>query len=323
MKRYFVAVLLVACCFGQTATNSVKDRLLRKSGVASLRPGFRLSYSLTTYGVEDSETSSSGTYIVTGRGDAWRSDIDLPGHSETTWHQGTTRWRKPDSVFTPLRLAAATGAIEALIFDPDLTSPTFHGFPQTTPRRRKIRGKDADCFKSTPTQEEWCFDRDSVLLEYKRGSTSARYESWQPLEELIVPEVVSVYEEDRKIADLKVIKATLESVSESQLQAEKDAIVIFDCKGKLELPNVIFKPEPEFTDEARRRGVQGNVLLGIEITASGEAIPRSVLRSVPELDPAALRAVSRWRFKPAKCDGTPMRFFANVNVDFRRFTSGW
>ena len=81
---------------------------------------------------------------------------------------------------------------------------------------------------------------------------------------------------------------------------------------------IIFKPTPEYTDEARNARIEGTVSLELEFTASGEVRVLRVVRGLGHgLDEAAQRAATRMRFKPAQSDGRPVDSRATVHITFR------
>jgi periplasmic protein TonB len=77
-------------------------------------------------------------------------------------------------------------------------------------------------------------------------------------------------------------------------------------------------PAPAYPFAARRRGQEGRVVLSVEVLPSGDAGAISVARSsgVASLDRAATDAVRRWRFRPARRDGRPVRATVRVPVRF-------
>jgi TonB family protein len=81
---------------------------------------------------------------------------------------------------------------------------------------------------------------------------------------------------------------------------------------------ILFKPEPSYSDEAKRRRIEGTVTLEVEFGATGEI---QVLRVVQGLgyglDEAAEQAVMRIRFKPAQADGRSVNYRATVHITFR------
>ena len=81
---------------------------------------------------------------------------------------------------------------------------------------------------------------------------------------------------------------------------------------------IVFKPTPEYTDEARSARIEGTVSLELEFTAAGDVRMLRVVRGLGHgLDEAAERAALRIRFKPAQSDGRPVDYRATVHITFR------
>ena len=81
---------------------------------------------------------------------------------------------------------------------------------------------------------------------------------------------------------------------------------------------IVFKPTPEYTDEARSARIEGTVSLELEFTAAGDIRVLRVVRGLGHgLDEAAQQAALRIRFKPAQSDGTPVDSRATVHITFR------
>lgn len=71
-------------------------------------------------------------------------------------------------------------------------------------------------------------------------------------------------------------------------------------------PGILSRREPNYPEKARQAGVEGTVVLNIEILENGHAGQVSIYQSSGSelLDDAAAAAVQRWRFVPAKVRGT-------------------
>ena len=83
-------------------------------------------------------------------------------------------------------------------------------------------------------------------------------------------------------------------------------------------PQLIYKVEPEFSEEARKAKYSGVVILAIDVDASGKASGFRVLQSPGlGLDQKAIDAVTLWRFRPGYQDGKPVVTGATVEVNFR------
>jgi TonB family protein len=83
-------------------------------------------------------------------------------------------------------------------------------------------------------------------------------------------------------------------------------------------PVLLYKVEPQYTEEARAAKYQGTVLVFAEIQPDGTATNIKVIRSLGlGLDQKAIEAVSQWRFKPGTKDGVPVPVGATIEVNFR------
>jgi len=88
--------------------------------------------------------------------------------------------------------------------------------------------------------------------------------------------------------------------------------------GGVSAPVPVFRPEPEYSEEARKAKWQGAVLLEIVVDENGVPQGIKVIRSLGlGLDQKAIEAVQKWRFKPGLKDGKPVPVSAAIEVNFR------
>jgi len=81
---------------------------------------------------------------------------------------------------------------------------------------------------------------------------------------------------------------------------------------------ILFKPNPVYTEEARRAHVEGEVLLSVIFKASGElAIVRVLSGLSYGLDDSAVRAAQQIRFKPAQRNGQAVDLPATLHIVFQ------
>jgi TonB family protein len=81
---------------------------------------------------------------------------------------------------------------------------------------------------------------------------------------------------------------------------------------------ILEKPNPVYTDEARRLRIEGEVLVEVIFRASGQVQAVRVVKSLGHgLDEAALRAAEQIRFKPAMQQGQPVDFPAVAHIVFQ------
>lgn len=82
-------------------------------------------------------------------------------------------------------------------------------------------------------------------------------------------------------------------------------------------PRSTYAPDPEYTDHARRKKIQGTVVLACVITATGTTRDVQIIKSLEQgLDKQAVDAVRSWRFEPATRDGSPVPVEIKVEVSF-------
>lgn len=85
----------------------------------------------------------------------------------------------------------------------------------------------------------------------------------------------------------------------------------------VEAPRLVREVKARYTDEARRRGTTGNVILEIVITRDGNVGEVSVRRGLGAgLDERAIEAVRQWKFTPARRLGEPVDVIVEVAVEF-------
>jgi len=88
--------------------------------------------------------------------------------------------------------------------------------------------------------------------------------------------------------------------------------------GGVSAPALIFKVEPEYSEEARKAKFQGTVVLFVIVDEKGQPRELKVVRPLGlGLDEKAIEAVQKWRFKPGVKDGKPVPVQATVEVNFR------
>jgi protein TonB len=83
-------------------------------------------------------------------------------------------------------------------------------------------------------------------------------------------------------------------------------------------PSVLREVKPDYTEEARRRGVEGDVELEIVVRRDGNVGDVKLLRGLGSgLDQRATDAVRQWRFSPARRLGSPVDVVVEVAVEFK------
>ena len=81
----------------------------------------------------------------------------------------------------------------------------------------------------------------------------------------------------------------------------------------------LYNPPPQYPWQARRMGIEGRVVLQVEILQDGNAGRIEIRQSSGHelLDQAAIKAVGGWRFEAARIAGVPITAWAEVPISFR------
>jgi TonB family protein len=88
--------------------------------------------------------------------------------------------------------------------------------------------------------------------------------------------------------------------------------------AKIVPAEILSKPTPIYTEEARSQKIEGEVLLEVVLEATGKLHVLKVVRGLGHgLDDAAVRAAEQIRFKPALRDGQPSDSTAVLHIIFQ------
>jgi protein TonB len=83
-------------------------------------------------------------------------------------------------------------------------------------------------------------------------------------------------------------------------------------------PAILREVKPDYTEEGRRRQIEGDVVLEIIVRRDGSVGNVKLLQGLGAgLDQRAIDAVRQWRFSPAKRYGTPVDVIVEVAMEFK------
>ncbi len=94
----------------------------------------------------------------------------------------------------------------------------------------------------------------------------------------------------------------------------------FHVGGSVRAPALVYQPDPEFSEEARKAKFSGNVEVYLWVDEQGNPSHVKVVRGVGMgLDEKALEAVRQYKFKPATQNGKAVKVDLYVEVSFTIF----
>jgi len=255
----------------------------------------------------------------------WRREVEIPG--ALSWTQvriGNEMWTHSSAGFTPPR-------INELLHLMSLSRA--HGDLEGTPvsiKGKTIRGAMADCIhvrtrvaadsKSPGWTDSACIDHQShQLLSFTNGNigTESNFTDYKQYPNAQFPTVLWTQQHKVMTARLRV-EAILplgeDEKNIAPLAADEERETCDHPKPPLGKSTL----DPPYTAEARAKGIQGDVEMALTVGLDGTVTAAHVTQSLdPGLDNEALKAVKRWKFEPATCEGKPVPFDISVEVFFR------
>lgn len=83
---------------------------------------------------------------------------------------------------------------------------------------------------------------------------------------------------------------------------------------------LLFKPEPHYTEEARRNQISGTVMLRVVFSAAGEVVQIRAVRTLPfGLTERAIAAAREIKFVPAVKGGRPVSVYMQLEYNFNLY----
>ncbi|RMI13433.1 MAG: M56 family peptidase [Calditrichaeota bacterium] len=164
-----------------------------------------------------------------------------------------------------------------------------------------------------------CFSTSLSSLKYRilyqlntEESAMRRWKPWHLLVLvavglLILPQACSLSDAPDKNAPVAAEKQAIEP--------SKAEVVEFEPLTKK--PQLLKMVQPEYPSQAREKGIEGYVLVKALVGVDGTVEATELLKSIPELDMAAVQAVEQFRFSPAELNGEPVKVWVTVPVQFK------
>jgi TonB family protein len=109
--------------------------------------------------------------------------------------------------------------------------------------------------------------------------------------------------------------ATIQSSSEN-IAAQQ----LYHVGGDVSAPKLIFAPDPQYSEEAKRAKYQGICVLSLVVDAEGNPQRVQVVRHLGKgLDQKAVEAVEQYKFEPAMRYGDPVAVEVHIRMNFRLY----
>jgi|SRR5579863_5335772 len=113
-----------------------------------------------------------------------------------------------------------------------------------------------------------------------------------------------------------VVLAAIGTLGVQKSRAQSDQV--YHVGGDVTSPRVLYREDPQYTEEARKQKIEGPVVLTMVIGTDGLAHDISVTQSLnPGLDRQAALAIQKWHFAPGTLKGEPVAVQAVIEVNFK------
>ncbi len=95
---------------------------------------------------------------------------------------------------------------------------------------------------------------------------------------------------------------------------------VYRVGGGVSAPKILYGPDPEYSEEARKAKYQGTVVMWLIVGTDGRPHDIRIVRSLGMgLDEKALTAVNTWKFEPGRRNGVAVAVQVNVEINFRLY----
>lgn len=92
------------------------------------------------------------------------------------------------------------------------------------------------------------------------------------------------------------------------------------ANGSLHPPVLVSQVNPDYSEQARKKKIRGDVQMSLIIDTAGVPQDVTVIHGLGGgLDEKAVEAVKQYRFRPATRDGHPVPMKLHINVNFQIF----
>lgn len=322
----FVALVLVTAA----AATSFEDLDLRAKANALLvqaqklavfdpdvtKTPFHESVSFLFFGLIDGD--QKGTFVRDWASkEQWRSKWEVPDYQEINVRNGGQIGERATAEFEPLRilqLKSALPPVPVLLGENDLVKKleleTVNGLAARCIKFEAVRGRDrVNC--------EVCVNAaNNTLLRWSDEQREIDWTDYIPFGEKFYPRHLVVKEHGNKIIEAEIEFRDAPDVSPRKFEMPSDMRLHKACEHFSE-PIVTKQESPIHPRHAWTLRVNAVVVVEVRVGVEGKVDAAQIIETGgSDLDLAALDAVKKWEFEPAKCDGDPVSDKSTVAVYF-------
>ena len=260
-----------------------------------------------------------GSYVLDWRSrDKWRETITLPKFGQLKLRNGDQSWTQRN----PVVPAAIFPEIVKVL---GLTAPSIaRSISVESVKNVSVNGHAMKCIKTSrkikhadkASHSEECVDVSTGLLaQRKLGDQIVEFGDYITFETKHFPGSIQSTH-DETAFEIRVDSLKSADIDESQFAGIAGVEPWKTC-DEIQPPHSIDHPEPEYSESAKKRKIQGKVVLFAVIGTDGKTHDLEVAKSLEtSLDEESLKAVRKWNYKPAQCGDKPVPYETQVVMEF-------
>jgi TonB family protein len=326
-----LTVALLSWNLTATDTQQVTDALLKAADLSDLRafgsPPFEMNADIE---IPNSKGQPfRGTYHLAWISESkWREDIALPGYARTRIGGDNKYWQQRNVDYELRQVQRLSGALD---FVSELRHKAQHVSPKIKTERRE--GNDLKCvFHPTDrehvpdTAKEFCLDAEGTLAEQRwaEGPSNAGsklsyvYFQYVSFGSKLYPRIIRVMAGHDAIVVFTVAKLdSLAQPNESDFVPPQGVEPWETCAAP-EPPLQLHAGPPHYPELAKANHITGVVTTYVVVGADGTLSNLKVLSAPdPSLAKAATDAMRSWTYRPAHCNGVPIRWEMFADIHFQ------
>jgi len=158
-----------------------------------------------------------------------------------------------------------------------------------------------------------------AVARYNLAEVLARQQRWADSADSARRYIQEAGGEGTSLKEAHVLLCQVRShLPDDSPQAGGEILEIKRVGGDISRPEILFKVNPQYTEEARKAGTNGTVILEAIIDQEGCVRNVRALQEVPNgMTEAGMAAVRQWVFSPAVLAGKPVKVYYVLTINFR------
>ena len=254
------------------------------------------------------EHGTEGTYqFWSFQQSRWRKEIHARGFNTVEVGEPDRRWEKMDLDYTPEPIETMSRLV---------SNGTAFDWPVDDDKVKVRSERDGECVvikNQNKYETHICFDRATSLLRAVYDNAGSRYEfsDYQTFEGRKVPSKMNAYQWKILVVEAKLLFLTRTAADLTLVTPPPDAEA-WDWCPNMEPPKLIRATRPQ-----GYRGAWGANRFWVVVGADGRVEEGGLMTSAGVLlDRSAANALKDWLFRPAMCNGLPIRVKTTAGFTF-------